>query len=132
MPIVRRPANSLKLKRVAAKLRDKSYRDAYVGARARRFLAHQLRLLRGEMSQAEFGKLIGKPQSVVSRWEDPAYGKMTLASLLEVAAQLDRALVVQFMDWPDFISLCEDQDPAVPRAYVEADNDKPSVLAEAG
>ena len=131
MEVVRRPANSRKLKRLASKLQDKAYRDAYVGARARRFLAHQMRALRGDLSQAEFGRLIGKPQSVVSRWEDPTYGKMTLASLLDVAARLDRALVVQFMDWPAFVTIAEDQDPAPPRPSPDPDFGAASDYAEA-
>ncbi len=132
MEIVRRPANSRKLKRLASKLQDKAYRDGYVGARARRFLAHQMRALRGDLSQAEFGRLIDKPQSVVSRWEDPTYGKMTLASLLDVAARLDRALVVQFMDWPSFVAISEDQDPAPPRPYADTDIGVAGDYAEAG
>jgi hypothetical protein len=119
MKIGLRPANSRKLRRVAAKLRNKDYRDSYVGARARRFLAHQIRAIRGDMSQSEFGRLIDKPQSVVSRLEDPTYGKMTINSLLDIAAKVDRALIVQFMDWDTFIKFCEDdsEECSSPRAF---------------
>ena len=63
------------------------------------FLAGQIRSLRGDMSQGEFGRLIGKPQSVVSRLEDPTYGKVTLQTLLDIAAKLDIALIVSFTNY---------------------------------
>lgn len=59
-------------------------------------LARQITALRGGRSQAAFGKLIGKPQSVVSRLEDPNYGKVTLQTLLDIATKLDVALLVRF------------------------------------
>jgi hypothetical protein len=118
-------ANSHKLVRIAQKLKDKLYRDSFVAARARRFLAHQMRAIRGAMSQAEFGKLIDKPQSVVSRFEDPSYGKMTINSLLDIAAKVDRALVVQFVDWTQFLKMTEDDSESAssPASYDAADID---------
>jgi hypothetical protein len=116
-------AISHRLIRLASKLRDKIYRDSFVGARCRRFLAHQVRALRGEMSQSEFGKLIEKPQSVVSRLEDPSYGKMTLNSLLDVAAKTDRALLVQFVDWKVLLKMSADdsEESSAPAAYNQID-----------
>jgi transcriptional regulator with XRE-family HTH domain len=83
------------------------------------FLADQIRGLRGDMSQAEFGRLIGKPQSVVSRLEDEAYGKVTLQTLLDIAEKLDIALVVRFADHATFLDATRDfSDNAVaPRAF---------------
>jgi hypothetical protein len=123
MEAARPHAISHKLLRIVSKLQDKLYRDAFVGARARRFLAHQMRALRGKMSQADFGKLVDKPQSVVSRLEDPSYGKMTLNSLLDIAAKLDRALVVQFIDWKAFLKMTEDdsEEASAPAAYDQAE-----------
>jgi hypothetical protein len=113
MEAERHHAHSHKLVRLANKLKDKLYRDSFVAARARRFLAHQVRAIRGAMSQSEFGKLIDKPQSVVSRLEDPSYGKMTINSLLDIAAKVDRALVIQFVDWKQFLKMTEDNSEAV-------------------
>ena len=96
--------------RLFAKLRDKTYRDGFVASRARRFLAHQMRSLRGETSQVDFGKQLGKPQSVVSRLEDPAYGKWTVQTLLEIGASLDRAVLIQFVDWGTCLTITEDAD----------------------
>ena len=112
MEAERHHARSHKLVRLANKLKDKLYRDSFVAARARRFLAHQVRAIRGAMSQSEFGKLIDKPQSVVSRLEDPSYGKMTINSLLDIAAKVDRALVVQFVDWKQFLKITEEDSEA--------------------
>ena len=94
--------------RLAPKLADKSYRDSYVSMQLRTWLADQVRALRGDMTQAEFGKLIGKPQAVVSRLEDPDYGKLTLQTLLEVASKLDIALLVRFVDHATFLAATND------------------------
>jgi hypothetical protein len=89
--------------RLAPKLADKSYRDSYVSTQMRTWLADQVRALRGDLTQTEFGKLIGKPQTVVSRLEDPDYGKLTLETLLDVASKLDIALLVRFVDHVTFL-----------------------------
>lgn len=89
--------------RLATKLGEKDYRDGYVATQLSSWLAGQVRALRGDMSQAEFGKLIGKPQAAVSRLENPDYGKLSLQTLLEVAERLDIALMVRFVDYPTFL-----------------------------
>jgi hypothetical protein len=94
--------------RLAPKLSDRSYRDSYVSTQLRTWLADQVRALRGDMTQAEFGKLIGKPQAVVSRLEDPDYGRLTLETLLDVASKLDIALLVRFVDHATFLIATND------------------------
>ncbi len=74
----------------------------------RAFLADQIRALRGDMSQQEFGRLIDKPQSVVSRLEDEDYGKVSLQTLIDVATKLDIGLVVRFVDFPTFLCATSD------------------------
>lgn len=95
-------------KRLAEKFASKRFRDSYVDANVRRFLAMQMRALRGDLSQEEFGKQLGIPQSVVSRYEDPTYGKFGLQTLLEIAAKTNRALVARFVDFPTFLHFTED------------------------
>ncbi len=75
------------------------------------------------MSQTEFGKLLDTTQSVVSRLEDPTYGKMTLNSLLEVAAKTDRALLVQFVDWKSLLKMVADEseEASAPAPYNHVD-----------
>jgi hypothetical protein len=86
------------------------------------FLAQQIRALRGDLLQSEFGRLIGKPQSVVSRLEDPDYGKVTLQTLLDIAGKLDIALLVRFVDYPTFVISTEDISPSslMPASFSQA------------
>jgi hypothetical protein len=102
------PANSPRSARLAAKMGDKPYRHSYVASHTRQFLARQMRELRGEQSQSEFGTTIDRQQTVVSRMEDPNYGKWTLQTLFDVAEKLDVALFVRFVDFPTFLRLTED------------------------
>jgi len=102
------PAASPREKSLIEKFRDKSYRDSYVVSHTRRFLARQMRKFRGEKSQAEFGEIIDKAQTVVSRLEDPKYGKWTLQTLFDVASKLDVAVIVRFVDFSTFMKLTND------------------------
>ncbi|HJZ43457.1 MAG TPA: helix-turn-helix transcriptional regulator [Hyphomicrobiaceae bacterium] len=92
------------------KLRRRPYRRAYVSEHVRRGMAHQIRALREARgwSQGELSRRLGKPQSVVSRMEDPAYGKLTVQTLLEVADAFDVALWVRFVSFPTFVGLTRD------------------------
>lgn len=115
----RQHVHSPRILRLAEKLRNPRYRHTYVAAHIRQFLARQMREMRGAQSQGEFGDKIGKAQNVVSRLEDPTYGKWTLSTLLEIAEKLDRALVVRFVDYPTFLGFTDDQSEtaAAPEAY---------------
>jgi hypothetical protein len=96
-------------RRLAERLGDKRYRDAYLGSRIRQFLAHQMRSFRGDRTQADFGRLLEQSQSVVSeRLESPSYGKWNLQTLLQIASKLDVALVVQFVDYPTFVKFTDE------------------------
>lgn len=92
-------------KKLLDKLRRKPYREAYVEENVRTGIAYQIRALREARgwSQKKLAEVLGKPQSVLSRIEDPDYGKLSLQTLLEVAAAFDVALLVQFADFPEFI-----------------------------
>jgi hypothetical protein len=95
-------------KKLWSKLGNKEYRDAYVSEHVRRWIAHQIRALREhpdrKWKQGELSDRMGKPQSVVSRLEDPTYGKMTVQTLLEVAMAFDVALIIKFVSFPRFAS----------------------------
>ncbi len=95
------------------KLRRKSYREAYVEESVRTGVAYQIRAIREQRgwSQKKLADILGKPQSVVSRIEDPDYGKLSVQTLLEVAAALDVALLIQYVDFPELIARTRDVSP---------------------
>lgn len=96
-----------RLNRIA---KSKSYRDSYLSAHVRAGVAYQIQALREHLSlsQEAFAKRIGKPQSVVSRLENPDYGRVTIQTLIEVAQSLDVALTVRFCNYYDFLKSIED------------------------
>jgi hypothetical protein len=108
--------------RLINKMRDKRYRDSYVASHTRQFLARQMRAFRGDQSQAEFGKILDVPQSVISqRYENPSHGKWNVQSLFDIAARLNVAVLVRFVDFDTFIKLTDDmsEDAIRPATYEE-------------
>lgn len=103
-----------RLRRLLRKLRLDEYRRGYVSAQVRNWVAYQIRALRKqrEWSQAELAERAGKPQSVISRLEDPDYGKLTIQSLLDIASAFDVALSVRFVSFSEFLRRSEDVSPA--------------------
>lgn len=77
----------------------------------RRGIAYQIRALRDQagMAQGTLAAQLKKPQSVVSRFEDPKYGKVTVQTLLEVAKAFDVAVQVRFVSFSQFLRDNEDR-----------------------
>jgi transcriptional regulator with XRE-family HTH domain len=100
-------------KRLFEKLRRKPYRDAYVAEHVRTGIAYQVRNLRDQRgwAQKKLAETMEKPQSVVSRLEDPDYGKLSVQSLLEVASAFDVALLIQYISYPEFLRCTRDVSP---------------------
>lgn len=92
------------------KFRNKRYRDGVVASRVRNWIAFQIRTLRKQRgwSQIDFAEKTNKPQSVISRLEDPGYGKLTVQTLLDLAATFNVALLIKFVDFPTFIRQTSD------------------------
>lgn len=86
-------------------LSNEEFRHAFVAEHLRTGVAYQIRALREKRgwSQAELGRRTGKPQSAISRLEDPDYGRLSLKTLRELAAAFDVALLVQFAAFSELL-----------------------------
>jgi transcriptional regulator with XRE-family HTH domain len=98
---------------IVDELSSKEFRRALVAEHLRTGLAYQIRALREKRgwSQAELGRRAGKPQSAISRLEDPDYGRLSLKTLLELAAAFDVALLVQFAAFSELLKRFSDLSP---------------------
>lgn len=92
------------IKAEAGKFIEKAYRDASVREAVRIGVPHQIRAIRQQRgwSQRELGEKASKPQNVISRLEDPSYGKLSLQTLFELASAFDVALLVKFVPFSRF------------------------------
>jgi transcriptional regulator with XRE-family HTH domain len=100
-------------KKLTSLAKSKAYRDAYVGEHVRAFIAYQIQAIRDRMglSQAAFADRVGMKQSVISRIENPNYGKVTVQTLLHIALALDVGLLIRFCAYPDFLPMTADVSP---------------------
>lgn len=85
---------------------DKELRDEFVADQVRSRIGLMVRAMREQeprhWTQKELGEAMDKPQSVVSRVENPDYGKHSLQTLLEIASAFDVPLIVDFPEWEDW------------------------------
>jgi hypothetical protein len=131
-------ADSPRSVHLADRFRDKRYRDRYVASHTRRFLARQMRKLRGDRSQTDFGDVLGKRQTVVSRLENPAYNGWSVRTMLEIAEKLNLAVFARFVDFPTFLRLTKDMSDAAGRPLeynqdaIDAVADDDQKIAERG
>ena len=100
-------------KKLTSLVRSKAYRDAYVSEHVRASVAYQIQALREKMglSQTAFAEKVGMKQSVISRLENPNYGKVTVQTLLQVALALDIAILVRFCSYPEFLEKLSNVSP---------------------
>src|SRR5260370_17529892 len=93
-------------------LSDKEVRREFVADQIRARIALLIRTLREQpdrdWTQAELGERAGKPQNVISRFEDPNYGKMSLQSLFDLAAAFDLPVWIDMPEWKDWFALISD------------------------
>lgn len=88
------------------KLDKKEYRDAMVCANISHGVSYQIKKIRKSLgiSQADLAVKIGaKSQSIISRLEDPSYGKISITTLEKIASAFDVALIVKFSSFGDFL-----------------------------
>jgi transcriptional regulator with XRE-family HTH domain len=81
------------------RLESKRSRDAFVAAELVNGLASQIRILRQQRgwSQKELAERLGTTQGVVSRLEDPSYGRFSVKTLLELASIFDVSVLAKFL-----------------------------------
>lgn len=83
---------------------ERQARAAYVSDQVRRAMALMIREERKKRgwSQARLAWEMEKSQALVSRLENPNYGRLTVESLLHVAAAFDLPLRIDFPSWDDW------------------------------
>jgi transcriptional regulator with XRE-family HTH domain len=98
-------------------LTDVEFRHAYMMEQVRTNIAFQIRALREQRhwNQGDLARVAGKTQSVISRLEDPDYEKLGLQSCLEIAVAYDVPLLVQFVEWDDWLARMSNMSPSALR-----------------
>jgi transcriptional regulator with XRE-family HTH domain len=81
-------------------LENREYRRGFVEGLAKDTIAFQIRQLRKskDWEQRDLARELGNPklQPMISRYENPDYGRYSITTLLELADVFDLALVVRF------------------------------------
>lgn len=74
-------------------------RHAFIEAESMTAIATQIRVLRVQRgwTQIELARKLRSSQAVISRMEDPSYGRLSLRSLVELAKVFDTGLQVRFV-----------------------------------
>lgn len=101
-------SSTSKRKNLVSELKDPIYRRAFIEAHAKDTIAFQLRQMREtrgwtqvELAVNAFGD--PKLQSMVSRLENPDYGKYSVTTLLNLANVFDVGLVVRFAPFSEVV-----------------------------
>lgn len=95
-------------------MREKAYRDAYVGSQIRMTLPLQIRGLRkslgDEWTQHKLAARAGMAQPRISELETPGERRLTIETLLRIASAFDVALQVRFLRFSELIDWSEGLD----------------------
>lgn len=93
--------------RLVSNLENPEYRRAFVEGHATDTIAFQLRAMRKEegWDQRDVAEKLGNRslQPMVSRYENPDYGKYSISTLLELSAVFDVALAVRFVPFSELV-----------------------------
>ena len=88
-------------------LENREYRRGFVEGHAKDTIAFQIRQLRKAegWEQRDLARELGNPklQPMISRYENPDYGKYSITTLLELAAAFDVALIVRFAPFSELV-----------------------------
>ena len=99
--------NTNKKEQIWESLQDPEYRTKFIEEHINVGIAFQLRSLRNRqhLTQAQLAQLMGNKcgQPTISEWENPNYGKYTLAKLKDLAKAFDVGLLVRFVPFSKLI-----------------------------
>jgi len=118
--------------------KDREYRDYFVEDNIRNGIAFQIRAIRKRqgLSQQELAVKMDKAQNVISRLEDPDYGKLTLKTLLSLAKAFDVGLLVKFVSFSELMDSIRDVSekalavPSFDEEVAQKFFDRPSLIEE--
>jgi transcriptional regulator with XRE-family HTH domain len=112
-----------RVKPLIKQLSNKSFRASYLDSHIKLFISAQIRNLRGDKSQKKFAEFLGTTQSIISRYENPDYGQVTLQTLIDIAKKLDIALIARFVDYSEFLRITSDfsENAQIPKSYNRGD-----------
>ncbi len=99
-----------KREQIRQSLSDPGYRHQFVEEEINVGIAFQIRSIRvrQKLTQGNLADLLGVKQPLVSSWENPNYGKYSLATLKELAKAFDVGLLVRFMPFSKLVDLTVD------------------------
>ena len=100
-------------KRLVEELKNKKFRDAYVAEHVKTSVPIQIYILREQRhwNQTQLAERAKTTQTVISRLEDPDYGRLSISSLLKLAYAFDVALLVKFVPFTRLFEEFEDTSP---------------------
>ena len=105
---------------------DYEYRHQFAEEEINVGIAFQIRSLRNKqnLKQGELANLINVKQPLVSSWENPNYGKYTLATLKGLAKAFDVGLLVRFVPFSKLADLTAGltHDDIAPPSFGEEQN----------
>jgi len=103
-------------KQLVDQLQDEEYRRAFVEGHTTDTIAFQLRAMRKAegWEQKDVAERLGNRnlQPMISRYENPDYGKYSISTLLELAAVFDVALAVRFAPFSELVEWDLSSNPA--------------------
>ena len=118
------------------RLRDPEFRKQFIDEFINVGIAFQIRQLRErrKLTQTDLAERMGnkKKQPLLSSWENPDYGKYTLATLKEIAKALDVGLLVQFVPFSELVdrTINVTSDTISPPSFGEEDQALPAVARD--
>lgn len=94
--------------KLVRKLKNKEYRDAFVENHVKMGIPAQIRAIRGDLSQGEFGERVGMRQNAISRLESDEYGNLNVNTLIRLASGCDMGLLVRFVPFSKLVREVDD------------------------